>query len=445
MRRYSIMIPSFKRFVLLAVLALLAAPAAAQEALTLQEALDLALRQNYEVRTARNQAVIAANNYSIGAAGFLPSISLSAGYNGTRSDTKQSFLGDRGTVERSDALTRRQNAGVQLNWTVFDGLGQFATYRRLGALRAQQEARTAGTVEAVIADVIVGYYAIARQQEQLRVLAEAVAISEERVRIAELRLDLGSASELEVRQARVDLNADRAAFLRQEATLANDKAFFNQLLGRPANADFVVADTIALDPSLSFENLRTAALAQNRALQAAEQDRQVAAHTIREIRADRFPSVNLALGYGYSNLNAESGILATNRALDLTYGLSLSYDLFDGFERRRRAQNATVALTNADLALEDLRTQLDAQLVSLHQNYKTSLELIALEQENLEYVRQNVEVALERFRLGTITSVELREVQEMLTQAQSRLIAAQFEAKRTETELLRLSGTWQVR
>jgi outer membrane protein len=429
---------------LLAVLLLAAAPAAAQEPLTLDEALRLALQQNYEVRTARNQLTIAANNYSVGAAGFLPSLALTAGYNGTLSNTNQSFLGGRDPLSRTGALTQRQNAGASFNWTVFDGLGTLATYRRLGALRTQQEAITATTVEAVMADVIVGYFAIVQQQEQTRVFAEAVALSEERVRIAELRLDLGSASELEVRLARVDLNADRAALLRQEAALANAKATFNQLLARPATANFVAADSIALDPALSFDALRTAALAQNPSLQAAEEDRTVAALSLREVQAERFPRVNLAVGYGFSNLNAESGVLATSRNLDLTYGLSLSYNLFDGFDRRRRSENASVQIRNAELAVEDLRTQIEADLTGLQTSYETALSLIALEQENLGFARSNVDIALERFRLGTITSVELREVQETLTQAQSRLIAAQFEAKRTETELLRLSGTWQV-
>lgn len=430
---------------LLVLLLFVALPARAQEALSLQEALDLALRRNYDVLAARNEVVVAANNYSIGNAGFLPSLSVTAGYNGTLANTRQQFLNSAEAQERSGALTRRQTAGTQLNWTVFDGMGRFATYRRLGALRTQQEARSEGTVEAVVADVIVRYYAIAQQQEQLAVLEEAVAISEERVRIAELRLDLGSASELEVRQARVDLNADRAELLRQRAALVGARAAFNQLLARPATADFAAADTILLAPALDAEAIRTAALSQNRTLRAAEEDRTVAALSIREIRAERLPSLNLAVGYGYSNLNAESGILVTNRSLDLTYGLSLSYDLFDGFDRRRRAENASVALRNADLAVEDLRTQIEAQLAGLHQTYETALALIALEQENLEYARQNVDVALERFRLGTITSVELREVQETLTRARSRLIAAQFEAKRTETELLRLSGTLEVR
>ncbi len=435
----------YPRIALVLFLALACGTARAQEALTLDDALRLALDRNYDVRTARNQAAIAANNYSLGAAGFLPSLSLNAGYNGTLSDTRQQFISSPDPVERSGALTQRQNAGVQLGWTVFDGLGQFAAYRRLGALREQQEVRTAGTIEAVMAEVVVRYYGLAQQQEQLAVLEEAVALSEERVRIAELRLDLGSASELEVRQARVDLNADRAALLRQQVAFTNEKMFFNQLLARPAATPFAVADTIALDPALSFDALRSAARVQNRALEAARQDQQVAALSIREIRSERFPSVNLTAGYGYSNLNAQSGFVSTNRSLDLTYGLSLSYDLFDGFDRRRRAQNATVALANAELALQDLQTQLDAQLAGLDETYRSALQLIALERENLEYARQNVDVALERFRLGTITSVELREVQETLTQARSRLIAAQFEAKRAETELRRLSGTWAVR
>jgi len=417
--------------------------AQAQESLSLAQALDLALARNYTVRMARNDGQVAENNYTLGNAGFLPSLSLSAGYSGTLANTKQQFLGQDAATDRTGAQTTRQSAGAVLNWTVFDGLGRRATYRRLDVLREQQALSTERTVEAVAADVVIAYYAIVQQQEQYRVLEEAVQISEERVRIAEARLDLGSASELEVRQARVDRNADRALLLRQEVALDNARAAFNQLLARPVDQDFVAADTLLLDTVLSLEALRETALGFNRTLLLAEQDRSVALLSLREIQAERFPSINFNLGYQFSKLEAESGFLVSNRSFDFNYGLALSYSLFDGFNRRRRAENTRLRINNTEINLEELRAQLETQLSTGFKIYRNDLELIALEEENLVYTRQNVDIALERFRLGTITSVELREVQETLTRAQSRLIAARFDAKRTETELLELTGAWR--
>lgn len=423
------------------LLIMLPAVAHAQDVLTLEEAIGQALEQNYAVRTARNAAEIAANDATLGNAGFLPTVSLNAGYNGSLSNTRQEFVnGD--PQERTQALTTRQNLGATMQWTALDGwLGRVATYDRLQALRSAQFAQTESTVELLVADVIIAYFDLVRQQQQLEVLREAVEISEERVRIAELRLDLGSASELEVRQARVDLNTDRAAMLRQETTLAQAKADFNQLLVRPVEAAFTVEPELVVDATLALDALQATALQHNPALQQAEFARTAVALERRAIAAERFPRLDLSLGYGYSNVDAGSGFLVASRSLDFTYGASLTHDLFDGFDRRRRAQNAQIREESAALAIADVRTSLEADLNALYAGYLNSLQLIALEEENLEATSLNVEVALERFRLGTITSVELREVQEQLIQAESRLLLAQFEAKRAETELRRLSGT----
>ena len=426
---------------LLALVLLLMAPTSvrAQELLTLEEALAVARENNYALRIARGEVDIAANNASVGNAGFLPSLSLSAGRNGSVSNSNQTFIG-REPTERVGALSNRRSAAALLDWTLFDGLSRFATLDRLQALERQRAIEAEQTSDLVVADVTISYFDLVRQQEQLDVLEEAVELSEERMRIAEVRRDLGSSSEQEVRQARVDLNADRAALLRQQLAFTEAKANFVQLLGRPSPPDFAVADTITLGPSFDAEALAAAAIEANPSLRVAEQDRRVAELTRREIRAERFPTIGAELGYAFSNQNAEAGFLTESRSLDFTYGLTAQFNLFDGFNRRRRIQNAQVQVRNAEVVVERARATLQTGLVQQFESYHVSLELVALEQENLEAARLNVEVALERFRLGTTTSVELREVQETLTAARSRLLTAQFEAKRAETELLRLSG-----
>ena len=428
---------------LLLTLFLTVSTAQAQDLLTLREAIDLALENNYTIQVARNETAIAENNYSLGNAGFLPTAGLSAAYGGTLANTNQTFL-DGSTTERDGAQTTRKSAGAEVSWRLFDGLGRFATYDRLETLVNQQHLLTRNTTELIVADVIISYYDIARQQQQLEVLQEAVDISEERLRIAELRRDLGSASELEVRQARLDLNADRAALLRQETTLVNTKAAFNQLLVRPLDLNYTVADSIDVAMGITRAALLEGATASNTVIQAAEQEREISALTLKEIRAERLPTLDLSAGYNYSDLSAETGFLLANRSTDFTYGATLGFDIFDGFDRRRRAENAAVRIRNAELAIEDARTQVQTNVNRFYQEYQNSLALIALERENLGLARQNVDIALERFRLGTTTSIELREVQETLTQAQSRLLIAQFEAKRAETELLRLSGRLTV-
>lgn len=440
------MIPRFRLAAGLLLLGAVLFPASVQaqpapDTLRLDAAVQRALQNNQQAQIARREVDIAENNVSVGNAGFLPTLTGQAGYSETVASSDQTFLG--GQTQNTDgAKTTQSNAGVDLRWTVFDGLRPFATYDRLGAERDRQAAATTEELEALAADVIEGYYDVARRQQQLAVLREAVSVSRERLRIVELQQELGSASDLEVRQARVDLNADSAQVLRQQTELVNAKSRLNRLLGRSGDASvrYAVTSSIAVDTSLGYGSLQETALRQSPALTQAREALQAAQAAKRETRADLFPSLDVTAGYGYSQLDAESGFLQESSSTDFSYGVSLTFDLFDGLNRWRRTQNAEIRTTNARLAVEDVRTRLTTELTSAYERYQNRLRLVRLEQRNLEAVQANVDVALEQFELGTITSVELREVQEQFIQAESRLLTAQFEAKQAEVELLRLSG-----
>ncbi|PSQ89579.1 MAG: TolC family protein [Bacteroidetes bacterium QS_4_64_154] len=440
------MIPHFRLAAGLFLLGTVLFPASVQaqpapDTLRLDAAVQRALQNNRQAQIARREVDIAENNVSVGNAGFLPTLTGQARYSETVASSDQTFLG--GQTQNTDgAKTTQSNAGVDLRWTVFDGLRPFATYDRLGAERDRQAAATTEELEALAADVIEGYYDVARRQQQLAVLREAVSVSRERLRIVELQQELGSASDLEVRQARVDLNADSAQVLRQQTELVNAKSRLNRLLGRSGDASvrYAVTSSIAVDTSLGYGSLQETALRQSPALTQAREALQAARAAKRETRADLFPSLDVTAGYSYSQLDAESGFLQESSSTDFSYGVSLTFDLFDGLNRWRRTQNAEIRTTNARLAVEDVRTRLTTELTSAYERYQNRLRLVRLEQRNLEAVQANVDVALEQFELGTITSVELREVQEQFIQAESRLLTAQFEAKQAEVELLRLSG-----
>ncbi len=406
-----------------------------QGVLTLEEAVETAMENNYSIRIARNEARMAENDYSPGNAGFLPSISLSA------QQSRSSF--GRGGGESATPVFGSVNTvdfGMNLSATLFDGFGQFAAYQRLGSEMEQAALNADRSTEAAVAGVMIAYYDLVRQQEQTEVFEEAVEISEERVAIAELRRDLGSASELEVRIARVDLNTDRADLLRQRVSLTNAKAEFNQLLARDAGMDYEVADTIYIDPDLSLEEIRASSQRFNKTLAVVRQNEETAQLFRREIRAEWYPTIDLTAGYAFNDLTSEIGMISS-RPPGLSYGLSATVDLFDGFDRRRRRENADLQVRSAEFAFAEARLAVETQLENAYDNFQFSLELVDLERENMALAQLNLDVALERFRLGTITSVELRDVQSALTGAESRFITAQFEAARAQTDLQRLSGT----
>ncbi len=407
----------------------------AQPVLTLEDAVRATLEHNFEVRMARNDARIAANDYSLGNAGFLPSISMRA------QQSRRTY--GRDTGDSANPVFNSVNTvdvGMNLSTTLFDGFRQFTAYQRLESQMELAELGADWTTENTVAGVVTAYYDLVRQQEQIEVMQEAVDISEERVEIAELRRDLGSGSELDVRRARVDLNADRAALLRQRVSLTNAKAEFNRLLGRDIGLDYVVADSIRIEEPLALDALRTSSLQNNKTLAVVRQGEETAQLARREVQSEWFPSIGLTAGYAFNELTQELGMLASQPP-GLSYGLTANIPLFDGFNRRRRRANADLRLRNAELAVAETNIALETRLENAHQNLRFSLELVDLERENVSLAKLNLEVALERFRLGTITSVDLREVQSALTNAEGRFITAQFEAARAQTQLLQISGT----
>lgn len=414
-------------------------PEAEADVLTLDQALDRARAQNPAVRRAQNELALTENDASIGNAGFLPQLTASANRNTSITTTEQQFI-EQDPRRTPNAETTSQAARATLSWRAFEGLGRFAALQRLQAERAGQAARTRSVRADILTEVTVAYLSIVREQQQLAVLEEAVAISEERLRLTELRNRLGAESDLAVRQARVDLNADRGARLRQESTVASARAQLNRLLDAPDQSAYRVAADIPIDTLLTLEELMTEARSQNPQLQAARQGRRAAAEERREIRSERLPTVDLEVQYEYTDQSSESGFVQFSESYGISYGVAVSVDLFDGLNRRRRAQNAQIRERNARLGIEELETRLATALQDEFASFDNRVALIALEEENLEAAQANVDVALRQFELGVITPLELREVQEALVQAESRLVDTRFEARVSEAELRRLAG-----
>ena len=415
-----------------------------EEVLPLEVAIDEALRNNPEVRIADNEVAIAEREASLGGAGFLPELSLQARYNETISNTNQQFRGQE-AEDITGARSTNAGADAELSWRVFEGLGRFATLDRLRAERDAEQQRARSTRQQLVTDVALAYYSVVREQRQRIVLEEAVELSDERLRIAEVRNEVGRASDLEVRQARVDRNADQAELLRQRATLQAAKSDLNRLLGRPTtDTDFAVEEAIEVDDTLTRDQLRERAEQTNPVLQQAQAARDAAEHEARAVQATRWPTLDARLGYGVDRVESESGFVAQSTSYDATYGLSLQLPLFTGFERRRQRQNAAVRVRNAELAVDDVQTELTTTLASAYTEYENRLELVELETENVALARENVEVALQQFEVGDISSIELREVQEQLVRAESQLVRARFDAKQAELTLQELSGGVQA-
>ncbi len=410
-----------------------------QDLLTLKDAVEISLKNNYSINIAKNEQQISNNNSNIGNAGFLPKLDANGNYTKSISNIKQEYSNG-SSIERNGSKSSNLNAGISLNWTIFDGLNMFATLSRLKELRKIGDLNFKSTVESNISDVTSTYFNIVREEQVIDVLKRTIAISNERVKIAKDKLELGSGSKFDLLQAQVDLNDDKSNLLQEELTLSQLKIKLNNYLGRNADEDFSVADTILINRDLNYKDLQELVVNQNSQLKIAEQNKNISELDLKIAQSDWFPTISLNAGYSFSRSEAEAGFFKSNQNGAFNYGVTASLNLFDGLNTSRKIQNAEISIETNELYLKQTENQVNSDLLHTFKEYQNSIELVDLETENLNAAEENVSVALEKLKLGNITPLEFRETQRKMIDAKSKLVAAQYQAKSAETELLRLSG-----
>lgn len=410
-----------------------------QEDLSLQDAIKIGLENNFDIRIARNEQEIARNDASLGNAGFLPFVSLSGSRTFNINSIEATFnngneLNERGV--RPDNLA----AGLFVDWVLFDGMKMFATYDKLRELKRIGDDNARALIENAIVEIIKAYYAVVVEQERLKVLGNAVDISKERLDIAKSKYEVGKASKLEFLTAQVDYNADLSAKISQEEILYNTKVDLNRLLVRDFDTDYNLSAKIDIQEGLELAEIETKAMAANPNLLVARKNVNVAIYSMKEFKADRYPRLDFVVGYDYNRNFNPVGFLLRSQTLGFNYGLTAVIPLFDGFNANRRIQNAKIQLDNSQIMLDKLNFEIKAELRKAYVNYINNLRLLDLEQANLEAAKENAEIALDRYKLGNTTPLELREAQRNAVEAETRLLNAAFSTKQSEIELIRLSG-----
>ena len=418
----------------------------AQENLSLENAISIALEKNFGVKIAKSRQEINRNDNTRGNAGMLPVVTGSALQNFTNNNINQEFFAigatTRDPLVQSGVNNRNNNAGVAVIWTVFDGMGMYATAERLRQIEQLGKTNVEINIENTVAQVCNAYYDIIRQKQRMKALKNALDISGVRRELAKANYEVGTSSKADYLAAQVDYNQDQAALVAQEQNLQNGKVTLNALLLRDFNLDFAVPDTILFRKDLEITQLRDHLSKQNPNLIAARQNQAILLTTEKEVRATRYPQVDLLAGYSYFTANNEVGFGAkSSRTGQLNYGARLFVPIYDGLNQRRREQNAKVSTRIAEYQEADLRNQLQSQLERTFNSYRNSLQLFNLEEQNLKIARQNVGIAFERYRVGNSTPIEFREAQRNAVAAESRTIEAAFNIKLAEIELLRLSSS----
>ncbi len=414
---------------------------AAQQPYTLKSCLETGLEQNYSIRMVRNEELVSKNNATLANAGYLPTLDLSAGYSGNLNDTETRTRATGETVKTSGVYDQTLNAGLNLNWTLFDGFKIQANYKRLKELEIQGETTTRLAIEDFIAELTAEYYNYIRQQIRLKNFRYAMSLSRERLRIVEERYIVGNFSRLDLQQARVDYNADRAQYMKQQESVETSRIRLNELMANQDMSQAVnVSDSIIdLNTLLSYDELWASTLNNNASLLKAEQNKTLAALDMKTVKSRNYPYLKLNSGYGYTLNKYDISATERRKNLGLNVGVTVGINLFDG-NRRREAKNARIAIENAQLKQEELKQALQADLSTLWHAYQNNLRMLNLERENLIAAVENHEIASERYMLGNLSGIEMREAQKSLLDAEERILSAEYDTKMCEISLLQLSG-----
>jgi outer membrane protein TolC len=414
----------------------------AQEIFDLKHCIETGLQRNYETRITRNEQSVSDNNFSVGNAGYLPTLDLTAGYSGTLNRERDKLQID-GTIAENDHVSNSAlNAGIALNWTVFDGFGIQTNYKKLKELQQAGELNTRLTMENFIAELSAEYYNYVRQNIRLHNLQRALHLSRERLRIVEARYSIGSLSRLDLQQAKVDFNADSSRLMLQQETLFTSRTKLNRLMGiEEVENPLPVGDTaISVNALIDRETVWQETEKNNTALLLAVKQKRLSELELKATQSRNYPYLKLNAGYGFNQNRLELSDYQYQNTLGFNGGVTLGYNLFNGFKDRTLRRNAKVGIENKELEYNNLLLNIKSDFANMYMAYQNNIGLTRLEQENRQTAQENYEIAMERYKLGDLSGIELREAQNSLQEADERLVTAQYNTKICEVSLLQISG-----
>lgn len=415
----------------------------AQRTLSLEEAIASALKNNYDILLSKNDSLVAALDYSYRNAVFYPRLNATVGTTWNNNNQKQT-LADGSKREQKNLKSNNINAALNLNWTLFDGLKMFATRDKaeelisLGALGIKEQ------VINTVANVINTYYNIVRQKQLLRAIEEQMSLSQERVKLAQYKLDIGVGAKPDVLQSKVDHNAQRALQLEQQATIAQLKEQLNQAMNVKDAPAYDVTDSIPIDTRLALGDIQAGIENSNPGLQITRKNIDIAGLTLKERRAERWPTVSFNSVYNFTRTSNQTVINPFsplfNQSKGFNYGLTAAIPIFNNHTVKRQIQQAELNLRYQQLVLDNQQSQLNLAVVNAFLEYEQQKKALALEEENILLARENVSIVFQVYKLNSTTLIQLKEAEKSLQDAYTRLITARYNTKLAETELLRLKG-----
>ncbi|MCC6181177.1 MAG: TolC family protein [Bacteroidia bacterium] len=411
----------------------------AQSVLTIDEAIKTGLEKNYAVQIVRNNQTIAKAQNNLGNAGMSPTVSLNAGINLANQNTHLEF--NTGTIQdKAGAQSNNVSASINAGWIIFDGLKMFDIKKRLGLNEDLSSLQLKQQMENTIYDIVASYYDVVRISELIKSAKQNLSIYEERLKIAQLKYEIGSDSKVDVMLSQIETNKVKSSILQLEVQLLNSKSKLNTLLNQSVDTEFNVADSITINYQPNLDELKKNLISSNTSLLASKQVELISQQSIKEVRANNLPFIQLNAAYNFTRAQSQTGILLLNQQLGLNTGLTASWLIFNGNKNNKLMKERNLMYLNQKYATDQMKLQLDAMVYNSYQAYLRNKQIVELENRNLSDSKDLITVSLERYKIGKSNLLETIETQKNLEDAQVRYIQALYNMKLAETDLLKSNG-----
>jgi len=417
----------------------------AQDILIAEDAIKIGLKNNYDIQIARNTAEIARNNAGLGRSGFLPTLDALGSYRYSSSEQETNS-----PISFGNSTSQNLSGSISLNWTLFDGFQMFANRSRYNELAKLGEYQARYQIENTVVAILRAYFNLVQQEQLLNVAKNSRDVSETRLNKAKVRRDLGGTSATDLLNAQVSFNNDVASVLNQQLQVTIALKNLNILLGQhPATPINVEKEITINEVEFEIENLFNLAEERNNYLLFIQQNKIVADKNVQLAQSVFYPRLSFDAGYGYTNTETDREVAdpssffpqtIDSQNKDASVGLTLSFNLFNGFRNKIDLQNARIEALNQELALADARNQIAGLVQEKYATFQKQLELVILEEQNVVAAQQNLDLQLDRYNIDTASSLEFRDAQFNLIRAQTALIASRYEARITKLEIERLIG-----
>ncbi len=406
------------------------------QVLTADDALHIGLKNNFDILVAKNQAEADSIMNTIGEAGMLPTVSLSANYTFNSNDIHQKYSSG-SEITKKNVAGDNLNPGIALNWTLFDGTKMFVTKNKLEQIDMLGQYQFKTQVLNSSRDILLAYYDIVRQKEQLNATNEIIKYNEERVTITQTRLDNGLGPKTDLLQAKIDLNVEKETKINQELLLAEAKRNLNTIIARDVNTLYDVEDSIPLSTLSDRTQLEQKMYAANPDLLAFKTQVEISKLAYKETKSYYYPRIGFVAGYNFNQTENAAGFTLLNQAYGWQTGLTFSMPIYQAGKQNHQVEIAQMNIESSEFRFQQATLASSLQLQNAFSIYDSNTQELELEKQNETMARENMELALQRLKLGQGTALDVSLAQSTLSSALFRLTGFEYNVKSSEINVHR--------